>query len=71
MTQLEGALESRVVIEQAKGILAERSGLTIDDAFAVLRDDARSHRRKLTDTTRQLIADSSPTNGSRRGQSTL
>ncbi len=71
VTQLEGALESRVVIEQAKGILAERSGLTIDDAFAVLRDDARSHRRKLTDTARQLIADSSPANGSRRGQSTL
>jgi transcriptional regulator with GAF, ATPase, and Fis domain len=58
MEQLEGALQSRVIIEQAKGIVAERRGITVDDAFAMLRDYARSHNRKLTDTAREVIAGS-------------
>ena len=37
VSQLEGALESRVVIEQAVGMLAERFGLNVADAFGVLR----------------------------------
>ena len=45
--RLEGALRSRIVIEQAKGILAERLHLTIDEAFALLRASARSHQMKL------------------------
>ena len=47
--QLEGALKSRVAIEQAKGILAERHGLDTERAFDVLRRAARSNRLKLHD----------------------
>ena len=39
--QLQGALDSRVLIEQAKGVLAEQTGLEVDDAFAMLRAHAR------------------------------
>jgi hypothetical protein len=45
--QLEGALRSRVVIEQAKGVLAERFRLPLDEAFALLRQAARSQRIRI------------------------
>jgi hypothetical protein len=45
--QLAAALESRVVIEQAKGILAERYGLSVGDAFLLLRQSARSAQMKI------------------------
>jgi AmiR/NasT family two-component response regulator len=47
--QLEHALESRITIEQAKGIIAERYGLGVDEAFELIRRAARSHRIKLYD----------------------
>jgi len=45
--QLREALVSRVVIEQAKGVLAERFGLEFDQAFDVLRRAARSNRMRI------------------------
>ncbi len=47
--QLETALRTRVAIEQAKGVLAERHGLDPDEAFEVLRRAARDNRMKLHD----------------------
>jgi AmiR/NasT family two-component response regulator len=47
--QLEHALESRIAIEQAKGIVAERYGLDVDEAFELIRRAARSHRMKIYD----------------------
>ncbi len=54
--ELTGALESRIVIEQAKGVLAERYSLSLDEAFALLREAARSSRtalRSLAETLSQ------------------
>jgi AmiR/NasT family two-component response regulator len=45
--QLHIALDSRVAIEQAKGILAERNGITTEEAFELLRRSARSRRLQL------------------------
>ena len=45
--QLQRALESRIVIEQAKGMLAERLRLSIDEAFEVLRRASRSSGTKI------------------------
>lgn len=52
--QLEQALQSRVAIEQAKGILAERYGLEVDEAFDIIRRAARSNRLKLHDLVRRI-----------------
>ncbi|HEY2261551.1 MAG TPA: GAF and ANTAR domain-containing protein [Streptosporangiaceae bacterium] len=53
--QLQAALNSRVVIEQAKGRLAERLGLDMDRSFALLRDHARNTNQRLTDVARHVI----------------
>ncbi|MFC7217999.1 ANTAR domain-containing protein [Streptomyces polyrhachis] len=53
--QLQTALTSRIVIEQAKGILAERWQTSVDDAFAALRTYARSHQLRLVEVARQVI----------------
>ena len=46
--QLQGALASRVAIEQAKGVLSERRRITADEAFGLLREHARSHNLSLS-----------------------
>jgi transcriptional regulator with GAF, ATPase, and Fis domain len=52
--QLQRALNSRVVIEQAKGMLAQHMQRGMDEAFAALRGYARNHNRKLTDLAMAL-----------------
>ncbi len=54
-SQLSDALDSRVVIEQAKGILAERHGESFPDAFARLRSHARSSNQKLRDVAQDVV----------------
>src|SRR3954454_15002167 len=56
VVQLQTALNSRVLIEQAKGVLAERLGVDMDQAFSTLRGHARTHNRKLSDLARAVIA---------------
>jgi AmiR/NasT family two-component response regulator len=53
--QLERALESRVVIEQAKGMLAERWDTTPAEAFELLRGAARAHRMRVHDLARGVL----------------
>jgi hypothetical protein len=53
--QLQTALNSRVIIEQAKGILAERLGVDMSQAFSLLRDRARSRNRRLSDLAQAFI----------------
>jgi GAF domain-containing protein len=54
-SQLQTALNSRVLIEQAKGVLAERLGVDMDQAFVQLRNMARSNNRHLSETARAVI----------------
>jgi AmiR/NasT family two-component response regulator len=53
--QLQTALDSRLVIERANGILAERFDLSIDDGFALLRRAARTSRRPLQALARDVV----------------
>jgi transcriptional regulator with GAF, ATPase, and Fis domain len=53
--QLQTALTSRVIIEQAKGVLAHYGGLSMDIAFDRLRSYARSHNYRLTEVARRLV----------------
>jgi GAF domain-containing protein len=53
--QLSVALESRIVIEQAKGIVAERGQVPVDKAFALLRSHARNNNRRLEDVAHAVI----------------
>lgn len=53
--QLQAALNSRIVIEQAKGVIAERSGLEMGVAFDLLRRAARSSGRRLADVAGEIV----------------
>ncbi|MER5469065.1 GAF and ANTAR domain-containing protein [Streptomyces sp. NPDC002935] len=63
--QLQNALNSRILIEQAKGKLAERQGVDMEQAFTTLRSYARAHNRRLSDLARAFIDDSEPLPGLR------
>jgi GAF domain-containing protein len=53
--QLQTALDSRVIIEQAKGVLAERHGIDPGEAFTLLRRYARNHNQQLTELAAAVI----------------
>ena len=56
--QLQAALTSRVIIEQAKGVVAERLQVSTDEAFGILRAAARSHNWLLSDLARKVASGS-------------
>ena len=71
--QLQSALTSRVIIEQAKGVLAERHQVSIDQAFQLLRGHARANNRHLSDLAREVAEGSGGTEispGSNSSEST-
>jgi GAF domain-containing protein len=53
--QLQGALNSRIAIEQAKGVLATRLGIDPEQAFELLRERARSSRQRLAEVAAQVV----------------
>jgi transcriptional regulator with GAF, ATPase, and Fis domain len=54
--QLQYALNSRVIIEQAKGMLGERHDLSIEEAFGLLRRHARNQQQNLTELARAVVS---------------
>jgi GAF domain-containing protein len=54
--QLNYALNNRIMIEQAKGVLAERAGFPMEEAFSWLRSHARNHNLLLVDVAQSVIA---------------
>lgn len=61
--QLSHALNSRVLLEQAKGMVAERLGLDMERSFARLRNHARNHNLRLADVAQSVIDGSLVTSG--------
>ncbi|MFC4909569.1 ANTAR domain-containing protein [Actinomadura gamaensis] len=57
VAQLQHALDSRIVIEQAKGVVAAREGIGIDAAFDRLRRYSRNHCRRLHEVARAVVED--------------
>jgi GAF domain-containing protein len=53
--QLQHALNSRVIIEQAKGVLSQQAGTGLHEAFELLRGYARRHNLRLADVARRFI----------------
>jgi transcriptional regulator with GAF, ATPase, and Fis domain len=58
--QLQTALDSRVVIEQAKGVIAERRQLDMDASFTLLRGTARTNNRRLSELARAVVDGTAP-----------
>jgi GAF domain-containing protein len=55
--QLQGALNSRIVIEQAKGAIAQARGISVDEAFTVIRGHARRTNQRLSDLAHTIVTD--------------
>jgi GAF domain-containing protein len=55
--QLQGALNSRIVIEQAKGALAQMHGISVDEAFRVMRSYTRNNNLRLTEVAHRVVSD--------------
>jgi GAF domain-containing protein len=53
--QLQAALNSRILLEQAKGILAERRHISLTEAFTLMRTYARNHNRPLSQIAKAVI----------------
>jgi hypothetical protein len=53
--QLQGALESRVVIDQAKGITAQRKSVTVDHAYQLMRGHARNNHASLRTVAEAIV----------------
>lgn len=53
--QLQNALNSRILIEQAKGYLTHSLGVGVDEAFSALRDYSRSNHRRMTDVATDIV----------------
>jgi transcriptional regulator with GAF, ATPase, and Fis domain len=53
--QLQHALDSRIVIEQAKGFIANRHSVSTDNAFHLIRNYARTNSLRLSDVAQQLV----------------
>ena len=53
--QLQTALNTRVLIEQAKGLIAERLHVSLPDAFDILRSSARNRNRRLSDVAQAVV----------------
>lgn len=53
--QLQGALNSRIVIEQAKGVMARAQGVNVDEAFTALRRHARDNHLRLVDLAHDVV----------------
>ena len=64
--QLQTALNSRIIIEQAKGVLSERAGLDMDQAFIELRTRARNTNQHLSNAARAVIESAGVTAPERR-----
>lgn len=53
--RLAGALNDQIVIEQAKGVVSERTGLDMDQCFSVLCDHAANHHVRLVDVAQDVV----------------
>ena len=53
--QVQRALDTRVLVEEAKGVIATQLGVGLVEAFEILRRYARSHRRSIRDVTADVI----------------
>jgi len=57
--QLQGALNSRIIVEQAKGAVAQAFGINVDEAFELIRAHSRNNNQRLVDIARTIVTNRS------------